>query len=215
MTNASPLSTKSDLSANSVDLVRHSPEFFPKSVEKEKDEDTHDEHHDEEHNHEHHEEEHDHEHNEDVIEEIEFDGCCHHHVRSKSFEWLHPMLHCLKISAFILIVNILLGCVTHIWIGEDALINFMSNSFWLQPLLAILVGIIPNCASSVALAGLFIDGGLAFGALTAGLCVNAGLGLIILFKQNKNWKVNLFIILMLIIPSLIVGYAINLIQFLI
>ncbi len=137
------------------------------------------------------------------------DGCCHHHVESKSFDWLHPLLHCLKISAFILIINILFGCITHIWIGEENLTNFLSRSIYLQPLLTILIGLIPNCASSVVLTQLFIMGGLSFGALVAGLSVNAGLGLIILFKQNKNIKENIFILLMLIIPSLIVGYALN------
>ena len=136
-------------------------------------------------------------------------GCCHHHVENKSFDWLHPLLHCLKISAFILIINILFGCITHIWIGEETLTNFLSQSIYLQPLLAVLIGLIPNCASSVVLTQLFIMGGLSFGALIAGLSVNAGLGLIILFKQNKNVKENIFILLMLIIPSLIVGYALN------
>lgn len=136
-------------------------------------------------------------------------GCCHHHVRSKSFDWLHPLLHCLKISAFILIINVIFGCITHIWIGEEALTNFLSHSIYLQPLLAVLIGLIPNCASSVVLTELFLMGGLSFGALVAGLCVNAGLGLIILIKQNKNWKENLFIFAMLIIPSLILGYALN------
>ncbi len=136
-------------------------------------------------------------------------GCCHHHVRSKSFDWLHPLLHCLKISAFILIINIIFGCITHIWIGEEALTDFLTQSIFLQPLLAVLIGLIPNCASSVVLTQLFLMGGLSFGALVAGLCVNAGLGLIILFKQNKNWKENIFIIAMLIIPSLILGYSLN------
>ncbi len=150
--------------------------------------------------------EHDHEH--EVEQEI-MDGCCHHHVKTKSFDWLHPLLHCLKISAFILIVNVLFGLITEVWIGEAALQTFLKNSIYIQPLLAILIGLIPNCASSVALTELFLVGGLSFGALCAGLCVNAGLGLIILLKQNKNVKENIFIISMLIIPSLILGYALN------
>ncbi len=145
----------------------------------------------------------------DDSKEIEHGGCCHHHVESKTFDWLHPLLHCLKISAFILIINIIFGCITHIWIGEDALINFLDASLYLQPLLAVIIGLIPNCAASVCITELFLMGGLSFGALVAGLCVNAGLGLIILVKQNKNVKENLFIFAMLIIPSLIVGYALN------
>ena len=59
----------------------------------------------------------------------------------------------------------------------------------------------------VVLTELFLLGGLSFGALVAGLCVNAGLGVVMLLKQNKNWKVNLFVVLMLVVPSLILGYS--------
>ena len=136
-------------------------------------------------------------------------GCCHHHVGKKTFDWLHPLLHCLKISAFILVINLLFGFITEIWIGEEALTNFLVSSLYWQPLLAIIIGLIPNCVSSVVITELFLMGGLSFGSLVAGLMVNAGIGLIILLKQNKNWKENLFIFLMLIIPSLIAGYALN------
>ena len=160
------------------------------------------------------EEEHDHdnhaEHEHDENDEKHLDlGCCHHGVNAKSFNWWHPLLHCLKISAFILVINILFNCITHIWIGEAALTNFLSASIYLQPLLSVLIGLIPNCASSVVLTELFLIGGLSFGALLAGLCMNAGLGLIFLFKQNKNWKENLFIVMVMLSSSLIVGYALN------
>ena len=156
----------------------------------------------------HEEDERNEEHNHHNEEESEIgDGCCHHHVRTKSFDWLHPLLHCVKIAVFIFVLNVLFGFVTHIWVGEENLLNFLSASKFAQPVLAILIGLIPNCASSVALAELFVMGGLTFGALVAGLSVNAGLGIIVLIRKNKNWKEVLFILLMLIIPSLITGYA--------
>ena len=148
----------------------------------------------------------DHDDHEDDETEIE-NGCCHHHVKTKSFDWVHPMLHCIKISAFILIINIVFGMVTHIWVGEERLIAFLDGGKYVQPLLAVMIGLIPNCASSVVLTELFLLNGLSFGALVAGLCVNAGLGIIMLFKQNRNWKENLFIACMLIIPSLLLGYS--------
>jgi len=146
-------------------------------------------------------------HDEDVDEEVGHGGCCHHHVETKSFDWVHPMLHCIKICAFILVINILFGMITHIWVGEARLLKFLNSGKYLQPLLAVLIGLIPNCASSVVLTELFLLNGLGFGALVAGLCVNAGLGVIMLLKQNKNWKENLFIIVMLIVPSLALGYG--------
>ena len=151
-------------------------------------------------------------HHDEETENLEQDlhgGCCHHHVQTKSFDWLHPMLHCIKIGLFILTINIIFGFITHIWVGEERLISFLNQSRHFQPLLAVLIGLIPNCASSVVITELFMLNGLSFGALVAGLCVNAGLGIVVLLKQNKSWKENLFIICMLIIPSLILGYALN------
>lgn len=154
-----------------------------------------------------------HNHEDEEGEEDSHGGCCHHHVTTKSFDWLHPMLHCIKISAFILVINILFGMITHIWVGEERLAMFLSKTLWVQPVLAVLIGLIPNCASSVVLTELFLSGlmgigtGLSFGALVAGLCVNAGLGIVMLLKQNKNWKINLFVISTLVISSLILGYA--------
>ncbi|MBQ8211100.1 MAG: hypothetical protein IJZ27_01040, partial [Treponema sp.] len=77
------------------------------------------------------------------------------------------------------------------------------------PLLSIAIGLIPNCVSSVVITELYLMGGLSFGSIVAGLSVNAGLGLIVLLKENKNKKENLFIILSLIISSLIIGYGLH------
>lgn len=154
--------------------------------------------------HKHDESDHQHENNETLSEH---GGCCHHKVETKSFDWLHPLLHCLKITAFVFAINVIFGFITHIWVGEENLTNFLSQSVCLQPILAVVIGLIPNCASSVVLTELFIMGGLKFSALLAGLCVNAGLGLIMLLRLNKNWKENLFILSMLIIPSVLLGYA--------
>lgn len=154
-----------------------------------------------------HDEHEEHDEHEDHDEESVHGGCCHHHVETKSFDWFHPMMHCLKISVFILLINVLFGFITHIWVGEDKLISFLNAGKYAQPLLAVLIGLIPNCASSVVLTELFLLKGLSFGALVTGLCVNAGLGLIVLLKQNKNWRVNLFIVCMIIVPSVILGYS--------
>ena len=141
----------------------------------------------------------------DIHEHI---GCCNHDLETTKFDWKHPLLHCLKIILFILIINFVFGAMVE-WIGEDKLTNFLSQSSVLQPLLAILIGLIPNCASSVVITELYLLDGLSFGALLAGLSVNAGLGLMVLFKQDKNPKEIAFILSMLIIPSLIVGYGLH------
>ena len=168
-------------------------------------EELHNDEHDE-HNHDEHNTVHEQQHQQDEVIGIH-DGCCHHHVETKKFDWVHPLLHSLKIFGFIILISFVFGCITHIWVGEERLFAFLSQNAYLQPLLAVIIGLIPNCASSVVLTELYVIGGLRFSALLAGLMVNAGLGIIFLLKQNKKAKENLFVILTLIISALIVGYA--------
>ena len=157
-------------------------------------------------------EEHNHGHLDDGYSntEIKYEhiGCCKHDLESDKFDWKHPLLHCIKILLFILAINLIFGAIIE-WVGEDNLTKFLSKSSIWQPLLAVLIGLIPNCASSVVLTELYLLGGLSFGAILAGLSVNAGLGLMVLFKQNKNIKEIAFILSMLIIPSLLTGYILH------
>lgn len=145
-------------------------------------------------------------HNDDEHEHIH--ACCHHDLEDNKFDWKHPLIHSLKIALYIFIINFILGGLIEL-VGEDNLQKFLSSNNALQPILALIIGLIPNCASSVVLTQLYISGGLSFGAIITGLSVNAGLGLMVLFKENKNKKENLFIVLMLIIPSLIFGYLLH------
>ena len=167
------------------------------------------EHHSEEHSNEE-DEHHSHEEENESEEHKEhhIHACCHHDIEDAKFDWKHPLVHCLKITLYIFIINVILGSIIEL-VGEDNLTNFLSSNHALQPVLALIIGFIPNCASSVVLTQLYISGGLSFGAIVAGLSVNAGLGLMVLFKENKNKKENLFIVFMLLIPSLIFGYALH------
>ena len=135
-------------------------------------------------------------------------ACCHHDVETNKYNWKHPLIHSLKIALYIFVINVIVGTFVCI-VGENNLANFLKSSYYFQPLLALLIGFIPNCASSVILTELYLMGNLSFGAIITGLSVNAGIGLIFLLKENKKPKENLFIILMLIIPSLIIGYALH------
>lgn len=141
-------------------------------------------------------------------EEKHIHACCNHDLENHKFDWKHPIVHCLKISLYIFIFNLIFGAIVEI-VGEDNLTSFLQSSNVLQPLFALIIGFIPNCASSVVLTELFLMNGLSFGAVVAGLSVNAGLGLIVLLKENKSKKENLFIILSIAIPSLIFGYALH------
>ena len=106
---------------------------------------------------------------------------------------LHPILHSAKIFVYILLINIVFGVLIH-YIGEDRIMSFLSANKYVAPLFAVMVGAIPNCASSVVISNLYLMGGLGFGATVGGLLVNAGLGFAVLLKDRKNLKESLAII---------------------
>ena len=78
-------------------------------------------------------------------------------------------------------------------LGEDFLVSILRSIPWLGTLLSALVGLIPNCAASVLLTQLYVEGALRFSSLVAGLCTGAGVGLAVLWRANPSWKQNLLI----------------------
>ncbi len=48
------------------------------------------------------------------------------------------------------------------------------------------VGLIPNCAASVIITQLYVDGALSAGAMLAGLLTASGVGLLVLFRVNRH-----------------------------
>ena len=152
---------------------------------------------------------------ESEIADENISGCCGHHVEEhrdtfKKF-FLHPLIHSLKIFLYIFVVNLALGGLIY-YIGEDRVVAFMQNVTYLQPLLVPLVGLIPNCASSVLITQMLILKGITFGSAVAGLCCNAGIGLAVLFKENKNVKQNILVISILYLSSVLLGYIVTLIE---
>ena len=95
------------------------------------------------------------------------------------------LIHTIKIIFFIFIVNILLNLI----IDKESLSNFLNNNNILSPILSSIVGLIPNCASSVVITELYLQGIIPFGSCISGLLSGSGLGLLVLFKKNnKNFK---------------------------
>ena len=169
----------------------HDDEHFHDEHEEEKHEHSHDEHKEEKHSHIH--------------------ACCHHDISDhQKFNWKHPIIHSIKIFIYIFVINVILGSLFEI-IGEDKISNFLASSSVFQPLIALVIGFIPNCASSVIITELYMQGMISFGSIITGLCANAGLGLFVLLKNNKNKKENIFIVSTIIISSLIFGYIFHLI----
>lgn len=127
---------------------------------------------------------------------------------------LHPLIHSLTVLAFIFIVNLALGTIIF-YVGEDALSAFLNRTAFLQPFFAALVGLIPNCAASVVISRLYALGSLSLGAAVAGLSAGAGLGYAVLFKENKNVKENLLIVLFVFAVCVLFGMAVDAIKALI
>ena len=129
----------------------------------------------------------------------------HHHDSKLKHNFKHTLLHSIEILIYVFIVNFIFGLLIEL-LGEAKLIIFLQNNKYLAPLFSSIIGVIPNCASSVVLSELYIINGLSFGALLSGLLMNAGLGLVYLFKKKENLKMNVNIIVIMFIISLIIGY---------
>ena len=142
--------------------------------------------------------------------EFECTSCGREHDENKPWKtyFLSPFLHSLKIAAFILAVNLVLGVIIYD-VTEDRFMAFLKGNLAVQPLIASLVGLIPNCASSVVITESFLQGGISFGSCAAGLCANAGLGFVVLLKNTKEWKRNLALIVAAYVVAVLVGFAVN------
>ena len=140
------------------------------------------------------------------------ESCSHCHGGEDKIEryLINPLMHAIKIVIFIFVVNLIMNLIIA-KIGEDRLGDYLAESKLFQPFIAALVGMIPSCASSVVLTEVFVKGGLTLGSLIAGLSVNAGLGYIVLFKQNKNLNENIKILLSAYILSVFLGTVISVI----
>lgn len=101
--------------------------------------------------------------------------------------------HTIKIFFYIFVIAFLLNAVIE-GVGEDSLTHVFSNNPVVGQMIASLVGLIPNCASSVVITQLYLKGVISAGMMMSGLLVNAGIGSLVLIRLNKNMKQNVGII---------------------
>lgn len=143
------------------------------------------------------------------VEELCSSEHCHCHEHKGI---LYPaFLHTVKIFFFILIFTGILNFLIE-FIGIEKLSSILLHDTFFQPFIAALIGLIPNCASSVMLTELYLNGAISFASIVSGLCSGAGIGLIVLFRANKNVKENLKIIGILYGISAVCGVLIELIM---
>lgn len=132
----------------------------------------------------------------------------HCHCNEKNI-FISALKHSINIFIFIYITSFLLNLLFH-YVGEEALAGFILNKPIIGEILAGIVGLIPNCAASVVITELYINGIISLGAMMSGLLVGAGVGLLILFKINDDIKENLKITLLLYLIGVISGILIEL-----
>lgn len=106
------------------------------------------------------------------------------------------LMHTVKIFVYVLLISLLLNCLIGL-IGEDVLAGLFSSIPIIGEIIAALVGLIPNCASSVVITQLYLNQIISAGAMMAGLLVNAGVGLLVLLRLNRDRRQNAAIIAML------------------
>lgn len=132
------------------------------------------------------------------------DECCH----CAGGVFLDALVHTLQVFFFVLVISLVIGAAIHL-AGEDSLRAVFSNVPVAGEAAAALVGLIPNCAASVIITQLYLDGIITAGPMMSGLLVSAGVGLLVLFKENHHWKENAVIAVLLYGTSVIWGVAID------
>lgn len=141
-------------------------------------------------------------------EEIHEEGCCNHSPETSNKKELiiHPILHTVNIFAFILVITLLLNFLL-VNFSLDTVLMKTSHKY-LQCIISAIVGLIPNCAVSIAITMMLIKGSITFASAMSGLLSNAGLGLLVLLKNN-DFKDTLKIVFILLTISILTGFSIE------
>ena len=134
--------------------------------------------------------------------------CDHDHCHCDKSIVRSALNHTLTIFAFILVISFLLNTAVF-FVGEDAIAGIILDRPVLGSILSGIVGLIPNCAASVVITQLYVEGVISIGATMSGLLVGAGAGLIVLFKENRDIKENVKIVALLYAIGVTCGIIID------
>lgn len=120
------------------------------------------------------------------------------------------LTHTLKTGLFIVLILFAINFLSE-WLGMEKLVEMCAGYPILSIFIVSLIGMVPNCAVSVAITTLYLEGVLSFGSMFAGLLACSGLGLVILFKTNRDLKKNLIITAGIYVISVVCGILFELI----
>ena len=122
--------------------------------------------------------------------------------------FISSLIHTLKIALFILGANIIINLIIF-YIGEDSFKNLLVSGGVFTYFLSSLIGLIPNCASSVIITELYLSNLISLGTMFAGLLTGSGLGILLLFKNNKNKKENIMILSIIFSVGVLIGIIVD------
>lgn len=134
--------------------------------------------------------------------------CDHDHCHCEDGILKSSVKHTVVILGYIILVSFVLNTVIY-FVGEETLGNLILNKPVLGPAIAAIVGLIPNCASSVVITQLYIGGVMSIGSAMAGLLAGCGVGILVLFKENRDVKENIKILVLLYALGLFSGIIID------
>lgn len=137
--------------------------------------------------------------------------CEHEHCHCDENIIISSLKHTMSIFFFIIMVNFILNSIVYL-IGEETLTTFFVQNKILGPIVSGIIGLIPNCAASVAITELFINNALSFGSTMAGLLASSGVGMLVLFKINKDYKENFKILGFTYFISVLIGIIFNILN---
>lgn len=143
------------------------------------------------------------------VDFIEEEGCCKHDIEHghKREIFIHPIVHTANVFGFILVITLILNyCLESV-----SITNLLESGKYIQPVIAGFIGLIPNCAISIGVTMMLIKGSITFGAAISALLSNAGLGLLVLLKNN-DFKDTVKIIAFLLVISITSGLLLTFIE---
>ena len=148
--------------------------------------------------------------NENAHEHINIHGMCEEeHCNCDKGILGSAVKHTLQIAGFILVITLALNFFIN-YVGTDALSGMILNHKLLGPVIAGVIGLIPNCAASVVITELYLEGALGVGSLMAGLLTGAGVGWLVLARATNSVKKTFKVVTVLYVTGVISGILIGL-----
>lgn len=159
---------------------------------------------------------HEHSHDEHCHHDHNLENCNHeHHERHCTHDhccadniFMDAIIHTLKISAFILLFNLIFGIIIY-FVSMERFLSIININPYLQTLITPIIGLIPNCAGSIFLVEVFLEGGISLASTIGGLSAGSGIGILILFRKSKNIKQNILILISLYVIGVLIGLALT------